>query len=195
MAVTVARAVKTHIHESAIVWSTVALGEGSIVEPYAILGGLNAEPRIGEQSVIRAYTRISGRVVIGSWFETGNHALVRGNVKIGDRCKVGSYSSVEGDVEIGDDTIIRGRCEIPNSIIGSRVQIYAGTFFYDTPNPPDGPNLPPVIEDDVILCCDVRVLGGVTVGAGSFVCAGAFVTQDIPPDSYVKRSGEAVPQR
>ena len=165
---------------------------GYFTEPFVVIGD---EPVIGRDSIIRCYTRIDGNVMIGEHFETGNHALVRGNVKIGDRCKVGSYSSVEGDVEIGDDTIIRGRCEIPNSIIGSRVQIYAGTFFYDTPNPPDGPNLPPVIEDDVILCCDVRVLGGVTVGAGSFVCAGAFVTQDIPPDSYVKRSGEAVPQR
>lgn len=164
-------------------------------EPYTLLNGTYL---IGPGALIRAYSRIGdpgSNILIGRDFQTGNHTLIRGRVTIGDRCKVGSYTSVEGDVTIGDDTVIRGRCEIPNSSIGSRVQIYAGTIFYDTPNPPDGPNMPPVIEDDVVLCCNVSVLGGVTVGARSFVCARAFVTEDIPPDSYVKRDGTWAPRR
>lgn len=162
------------------------------LEPYALV---ESSGTFGWGGLIRAYSRIDGDVTIGDDFETGNHTLIRGTVKIGDRCRVGSYSSVEGTVTIGDDTIIRGRCEIPNSIVGNRVQIYAGTIFYDTPNPPDGPNVPPVIEDDVVICCNVGVLGGITIGAGSFVCARAFVTQDIPPGSYVKGDGSWQPRR
>ncbi len=162
------------------------------IEPYVLI---NTEGTIGRGALIRAYSRIEGDVTIGEGFETGNHTLIRGDVTIGDRCHVGSYTSIEGDVTIGDDTVIRGRCEIPNSVIGSRVQIYAGTLFYDTPNPPDGPNLPPVIEDDVVLCCEVAVLGGVTVGKGSFVAARAFVTESVPPGSFVKRGGTWVPRR
>ena len=86
---------------------------------------------------------------------------------------------------IGDDVTIRGKCEIPNAVIGSRVSIYSGVKFYDTPNPPDGPNLPPRICDDVTICCDSAILGGVTVGAGSFIGARVFVIEDVPPGSFV----------
>lgn len=134
-------------------------------------------------------------VAYGDDLETGHWSLIRGNVVIGNRCRIGSYTSIEGDVTIGDDTVIRGRCEIPSSTVGSRVQIYARCMFYDTPNLMTGELRPPTIEDDVTLACDVRVLGGCTVGAGSFVCAGAFVTTDIPPRSYVKTDGSWVPLR
>ena len=145
--------------------------------------------------MIRSGTIVYPGVRIGENFETGHYALIRGEVVIGDDCRLGSYSSIEGKVTVGDGTVIRGRCEIPNSTIGKRCQIYAGVMFYDTPQPPDGPNLPPVIEDDVVIGCNAAVLGGVTVGARSFVAAHAFVTRDVPPDSYVKRSGEIVPRR
>lgn len=145
--------------------------------------------------MIREGTIIYPEVLYEPDLETGHYALIRGNVKIGKRVRIGSYTSVEGNVTIGDDTVIRGRCEIPSSTVGNRVQIFAGTMFYDTPNPLNGVLKPPVIEDDVWLCCDVRVLGGVTVGAGSFVTAGAFVTKDVPPDSFVKRDGSWVPRR
>jgi acetyltransferase-like isoleucine patch superfamily enzyme len=127
--------------------------------------------------------------------ETGHFVLIRGKVKIGKRCKIGSYSSVEGDVTIGNDVVIRGKCEIPSSIIGDRVQIYYNCAFYDTPNLFTMELKPPIIGDNVTLACDVRVLGGVKIGEGSFVCAGAFVTQDIPPYSYVKRDGSFCPNR
>lgn len=188
---------ETRIHPTAIVHPNVSLGAGTIVEPYCILGedGSPHHIVIGRESTIRAYTRIQGGMFTGRQFETGNYTLIRGYVAIGHRCKVGSYSSIEGEVEIGNDTTTRGRCEIPNGIIGNRCQVYAGVMFYDTPNPPDGPNLPPVIEDDCVLCCNCAILGGVTVGAGSMVSANAFVSRDVPPGSFVKRNGDYVPRR
>ena len=145
--------------------------------------------------MIRSGSIIYPGVLVKPDLETGHFTLIRGDVRIGERCRIGSYTSIEGSVVIGDDTVIRGHCEIPSSRIGSRVQIYAGTMFYDTPNLLDGELKPPIIEDDVTLACDVRVLDGVTVGAGSFVCAGAFVTTDIPPNSYVRRDGSWTPRR
>lgn len=147
------------------------------------------------RAVRRQPTIIYPGVLYKPDLETGHFVLIRGDVRIGDRCRIGSYTSIEGDVVIGDDVTIRGKCEIPSSRIGNRVQIYAGTMFYDTPNLMSGELKPPVIEDDVTLACDVRVLGGVTVGAGSFVCAGAFVTENIPPGSYMKRDGSWTPRR
>ncbi|MCS0658136.1 acyltransferase [Massilia terrae] len=42
---------------------------------------------------------------------------------------------------------------------------------------------PIVIEDNVWLGMNCMVLGGVTIGAGSVVGAGAVVTKDLPPNS------------
>jgi carbonic anhydrase/acetyltransferase-like protein (isoleucine patch superfamily) len=140
---------------------------------------------IHPSAVIDPTAIIRGDVTIGEDSSVGWYSIVRGNVKIGKRLRLGALSSIEGNVTIGDDCTIRGKCEIPNAILGNRVSIYAGTIFYDTPHPPDGPNEPPVIEDDVVICCNAAVLGGCTVGAGSLIGARVFVTEDIPPGSLV----------
>lgn len=129
---------------------------------------------------------------LGPGLQVGYYSIIRGNVRAGRNLRLGSHASIEGDVTIGDDVTIRGKCEIPNSIIGDRVNIYAGVKFYDTPNPPDGPNVPPVIEDDVTICCDSAVLGGVRIGSGSFIGARCFVTEDVPPNSYVTAVNECL---
>ncbi len=45
---------------------------------------------------------------------------------------------------------------------------------------------PIVVEDDVWLGASAIVLGGVTVGQGSVVAAGAIVTQSLPPHSIAR---------
>lgn len=128
---------------------------------------------------------IEGDVELGDGASVGYYSIIRGHVRAGRNLRLGSHSSIEGNVTIGDDVIIRGKCEIPNAVLGNRVNIYSGCKCYDTPNPPDGPNLPPVIEDDVTICCDAAILGGVTIGAGSFIGARVFVTADVPAHSRV----------
>jgi serine acetyltransferase len=136
-------------------------------------------------AIIHSTAIIEPDVVLGPGANVGYYSIIRGNVRAGRNLRLGSHASIEGDVVIGDDVTIRGKCEIPNSIIGDRVNIYSGVKFYDTPHPPDGPNLPPVIEDDVTICCDTAILGGVTVGAGSFIGARVFLTESVPPGSLV----------
>lgn len=127
---------------------------------------------------------LQGDIQFGDDPFVGYYSIVRGKVRAGRNLRLGSHASIEGDVLIGDDVTIRGKCEIPNSTIGDRVSIYAGTKFYDTPRL-GGPNVPPVIEDDVVIGCDSAILGGVTVGARSIIGARCFITEDVPPDSYV----------
>lgn len=133
---------------------------------------------------------IDGDVHLGPGAQVGYYSIIRGVVTAGRNLRLGSHASIEGTVFIGDDVTIRGKCEIPNSTIGDRVNIYAGVKFYDTPNPPDGPNRPPIIEDDVTICCDSAILGGVRIGRGSFIGARCFVTQDVPPNSFVTSVNE-----
>ena len=46
-------------------------------------------------------------------------------------------------------------------------------------------NKPIVIEDDVWIGARVTVLGGVTIGRGAIVAAGAVVTKNVAPYSIV----------
>lgn len=124
-------------------------------------------------------------VELGAGASVGYYSIVRGKVRAGRNLRLGSHSSIEGTVDIGDDVTIRGKCEIPTCIIGDRVSIYSGVKVYDTPNPPDGATLVAEIGDDVVICCDSAILGGVKVGAGSFIGARVFLTEDVPEDSYV----------
>jgi serine acetyltransferase len=135
--------------------------------------------RISETAILE------GDIELGPNASVGWYSIIRGKVRAGRNLRLGAHSSIEGEVTLGDDVTIRGKCEIPNAILGDRVSIYAGVIFYDTPHPPDGPNLPPVIEDDVVICCNAAVLGGCTVGKGSLIGARVFVTEDVPPGSLV----------
>lgn len=50
----------------------------------------------------------------------------------------------------------------------------------------------PVLENDVWVGPNAVIVGGVTIGEGSRICAGAFVTTDIPPRSLVVGNPAAV---
>jgi acetyltransferase-like isoleucine patch superfamily enzyme len=70
-------------------------------------------------------------------------------------------------------------------LIGSNVEIYDSDFHgvkIDERNKSKfGWAKPVVIEDDVFLGSNVRVLKGVTIGRGSVIANGSVVVKDIPP--------------
>lgn len=83
-----------------------------------------------------------------------------------------------GQVNIGDRVLL-----------GPNVQIYAVGHHLD-PAERSGPDAretapPIVIKNDVWVGGSAVILGGVTVGEGSTVAAGAVVTADVPPYSVV----------
>jgi acetyltransferase-like isoleucine patch superfamily enzyme len=75
-------------------------------------------------------------------------------------------------------------------LLANDVQLICGNHTFarrDVPiraQPPEG--APIVVEDDVWLGASAIVLGGVTVGRGSVVGAGAVVTHDLPPYSIAR---------
>ncbi len=72
--------------------------------------------------------------------------------------------------------------------IGKRCAISWGVTIIDDDGHGFGPPpywAPVIIEDDVWIGCNVTVLKGVTLGAGSVVAAGSVVTQSCPPHSLI----------
>jgi maltose O-acetyltransferase len=99
---------------------------------------------------------------------------LNGKLAIGDNTWVGHEVLIIGgaaDVSIGD-----------NCDIGPRVSLVTGSHRFGAVEggaAGDGYSEPISLEDGVWLGASVTVLGGVTIGAGSMVAAGALVREDV----------------
>lgn len=120
----------------------------------------------------------TGAIEIGSECELGQGAEINpwgGRIKLGRHVFIGPYSVIygHGGVEIGDQTLVAMHCCIvsSNHTVPPRDQ----KIRYE----PDI-LLPVKIGNDVWLGAGAKVLGGVTIGDGCVVGAGAVVTIDLP---------------
>jgi len=76
----------------------------------------------------------------------------------------------------------------PGAVIGKNVTLFHGVTLGQRDHiAHDGTRLTdyPVLEDQVWVGPHAIIVGGVTIGEGSRVAGGAFVTEDIPPFTLV----------
>ena len=136
------------------------------------------------------------------------------SVCIGVHCTIGALFlahfggkiRVKSNTYIGPNTILQSKERIE---IGDNVIIANNVLIVDNNNHPTDPALrlkmsqcddfmhdelwswkyadsaPIVIEDNVWIGRDSRILKGVTVGKGSIVALGSIVTKDVPPYTIV----------
>lgn len=135
--------------------------------------------------------RVRGRLLV----ENRGTMYLGQNVRIWSHVARTQLSTGPGAVlEIGDDTFINCGTTISarrRVSIGSRVQIANLVTIMDSdfhgieergcPPPPEEV----VIEDDAWIAAKATVLKGVRVGRGSVVGAGAVVTRDVAPYTFV----------
>jgi acetyltransferase-like isoleucine patch superfamily enzyme len=135
----------------------------------------------------------------------------RSRIKIGHNCNLlGSiYCNLNGQIDIGDFVYMNGGGSIRTDHqlnIGSHCLIGPRVIIWDTDNHPlsvskrhaqaeripneiissydaDGGSIR--IGNDVWLCMDSLILGGVEIGNGSIVSARSVVTKNVPPMSIV----------
>lgn len=176
------------------------IGEGTIVEPGAIVG-FKYRPQcspavIGRFGIIRIGAVIYADVQLGDHLQTGHYSVIRARVTAGDNLALGNQSTLEGLIKLGTGVRIMSHVYIPSRTeIGSHVFIGPGCTFLNDRTPcryaslPAGAPMPTpkgaVIEDDVCIGGGCTILPGVRIGRGSFVAAGALVTKDVPPFSLV----------
>ena len=120
-----------------------------------------------------------GKIQLGARADIGEGVLFDtwgGDISVGRNVFFGPYVVVYGygGVEIGDQTLISMHCRILSS---NHVIPAFGTDIRTQPNS----RLPTKIGRDVWLGAAVTVLGGVDIGDGCVVGAGAVVTKSLPP--------------
>ena len=91
---------------------------------------------------------------------------------------VGTYIDAGGGLEIGDHVMVGPHC-----IISSREHSIEATGVPMCYQPVRYAKI--VIGNDVWIGANVSIRGGVKVGDGSIVAAGAVVIEDVPPNAIV----------
>ena len=106
------------------------------------------------------------------------------NINIGNATRIGSKSTLGGygGITIGSNVVIS-----KNVLIES-----AGLNFRGKEVPYKHKAQPICIEDKVWFGANAIILGGVTIGEGSIIGAGAVISKDIPENSIVTQSSMRV---
>jgi acetyltransferase-like isoleucine patch superfamily enzyme len=179
------------------VHENVALGDGSQLEDYCIVG---VPPRgtrdgelattIGDGAVIRSHTVIYAGNVIGRNFQTGNKVNIRESNRIGDNVSVGTLSVVEHHVEIGDHVRIHTQAFIPEFSVLEEGCWIGPNVVLTNAKYPLSPGVKdqlagPVIRRGAKIGANATILPGVVVGEHALVGAGAVVVQDVPAGAVV----------
>ena len=103
-----------------------------------------------------------------------------GSIRIARRVWLGPYVVIygHGGVEVGEQTLVSMHCTILSSNHGIPPM---GTLIRDTADK----LLPTKIGRDVWIGANAVILGGVTIGDGAVVAAGAIVTKDVESGAIV----------
>jgi acetyltransferase-like isoleucine patch superfamily enzyme len=143
--------------------------------PYRLIRDVS----FGEGVVVMPFTNLYG-CSIGDGTRIGPFVEIQRGVSIGARCKIQSHTFVCKGVRIGDGVFIGHGVMFVNDKSPRAVNA-DGSLQTDA----DWPLLEVVVEDGASLGSGCIVLGGVTIGAGSLVGAGAVVTRDVPARTTV----------
>ncbi|HEX9068597.1 MAG TPA: acyltransferase, partial [Ktedonobacterales bacterium] len=114
-------------------------------------------------------------------------------ILMGQRVQMAGWRTSGRKVRIGDDAVINHGCYLyitGGLEIGSHVSISTGAWLMTGTHDMRSPDfadayLPIIIEDYAWIGARAMILGGVTIGRGAVVMAGAVVSRDVPPGVVV----------
>ncbi len=162
------------------------------VESFATITG---EVKIGEGSVVRNGSYITGPVVIGECCEIGPNCYIRPSTSIGHRVKIGNAVEVKNSI-VMDDTKIGHLSYVGDSVIGRRCNFGAGTVVanlrFDEKNIKVGGvdterrKLGVIMGDDVYTGINSMINVGAMIGPDSKIGIGAMADGIYPPNSRIR---------
>src|SRR5215467_1840477 len=172
----------------------VTIGKDTILHPNVTLEGATT---VGEDCVIRSYTRLSD-CTVEDRVEVLDHSVLRESVleddtKLGPfvhlrpgvvvrrKAKVGNFVEMK-KTDLGEGSKANHLSYLGDAKVGRGVNIGAGTI---TCNYDGIRKSKTIIGDHVFVGSDTQLIAPVTVGAGAVVAAGTTVTQDVPADALV----------
>jgi acetyltransferase-like isoleucine patch superfamily enzyme len=143
--------------------------------PYRLL----TDVEFGEGVVVQSFTNLYG-CKIGDETRVGPFVEIQRGVNIGARCKIQSHTFICDGVTIEDEVFVGHGVLFINDKFPR-----ATTDEGELQTGDDWALMPTVVETRASLGSGAILLGGVRVGAGATIGAGAVVTRDVPPGETV----------
>ncbi len=175
----------------------VALGDGSVVEDFVIIGsppkGKKAgelQTTIGKGATIRSHTVIYAGNRIGDRFQTGNKVNIRELNEIGDNVSIGTHSVIEHHVRIGNGVRMHSQVFVPEfTVIEDDAWLGPNVVITNAKYPLSlgvkETLAGPLIKKGAKIGANATILPGVVIGVNSLVGAGSVVTKDVPDNAVV----------
>jgi serine acetyltransferase len=174
----------------------VVVGIGCNVHPTAVLGYVppgfeeSVGPCvIGDGCEIGAFCVIEAGVSLGKRVRMTHHTVIAIGAIVGDGTMLVDAVRIDRRARIGRDCVIGGnvadRSVIGDSVtfMGEMAHIYSdGTEPWESTD-----EISPIIRDGVVVAQGAQIVGGITVGEGSYISMGEIVKSDVPPNSFVAK--------
>ena len=202
-----ARIMSKSISNNVTIWGLTVIGEGTVVEPFVVIGhpirskliGIRNKPSIdelidsvsdgamiGRNCIIRSHVTIYEKVELGDDVETGHNVLIRENTRIGSGTRVGSGVIIDGDVVIGNNVSIQSMVYIPRgTVIEDNVFLGPNVVITNDKYPPSKRLDGVKIRRGAVIGANATLIAGIEIGENSVVAAGSVVTKDVPPGKVV----------
>lgn len=145
---------------------------------------IDADVKIGKDTIIRPFSFIERQVRIGKNCIIGPFARLRDGTQIGDRAEIGNFTEV-ARTKVANDVFMKHFSYLGDSKVGSKVNIGAGTV---TANFNGKDKNTTVISDGAFIGSDSVLIAPVTIGKHAVVAAGSVVTKKtkVPQGSVVR---------
>jgi len=153
--------------------TSTCIGNNVIIQPNVVISN---NVIIGDNVSIGPFTTIGQNSTVGDGTDIMYRAQIFENIKIGKYCKIGGF--------ICDYSIIGNSV----TVMGNLIHSYRNGWIENE----DLEDESPIIEDDVIIGFDSLVIGKVQVKSGTYVAAGAIVTDNTPGNCIVKSINQIV---
>jgi UDP-3-O-[3-hydroxymyristoyl] glucosamine N-acyltransferase len=134
--------------------------------------------------VLHSGTTLYSGCELGSEAICEDNALVRWDTQIGHNTKIMFGAFIGSYITIGHHCRIGGFC-CNDVYIGHYVTSFGDLTHSYTQYGGGRRDPAPRLEDRVTVGFGVNIIGGVTIGTGSYVVANAVVSRDVPPETIV----------
>jgi bifunctional N-acetylglucosamine-1-phosphate-uridyltransferase/glucosamine-1-phosphate-acetyltransferase GlmU-like protein len=145
---------------------------------------IDQDPVIAPGVWIGHYTTVGRGVMVGPGSILEDFVGIEPGAQIGSRVLVTSRSWIGIGATVGDNSVIKGYIG-DHARIGRGCRIF-GDLIHRQLNPsvpwddPAAEEPAPIVGDGAFVGWRAVIVGGVNIGAGAYVCAGALITKDVP---------------
>jgi UDP-2-acetamido-3-amino-2,3-dideoxy-glucuronate N-acetyltransferase len=179
---------------SALVYDCASIGEGAVLEPFAILGIQDrfhppGKLVIGERAFIGSRCTVYAGVTAGDDLDISDQTTIFTDNILGNRVRIGPKAVIKNGCRIGNDVRVNAQVFMERVIVEDFVFIGPHAVFTDDKHPPCPRYADCVpkshVESFVSIGANVTIAPGVRIGHHSQIYSGSVVVRDVPPYSVV----------